>query len=82
MAIERANQLHASIAEADVSDLVAHGSSTEGVKIGASIGVACFPVDDQSLSALLEKADAFQRRWAQAIGDLEMRHRQQRPGRK
>jgi diguanylate cyclase (GGDEF)-like protein len=56
-AVERAERLRASIAEADFSGLHAHGSGAEEVKIRASIGVACFPVDAQSPSALLEKAD-------------------------
>lgn len=56
-AIERAKRLRASIADADFSGLHAHGSGAEEVKISASIGVACFPVDAQSPSELLEKAD-------------------------
>jgi hypothetical protein len=44
-------------AEADFSGLHGHGSGAEEVKISASIGVACFPVDAESPGALLEKAD-------------------------
>jgi diguanylate cyclase len=32
-------------------------TGTEEVKISASLGVACFPVDAQSPSTLLEKTD-------------------------
>jgi diguanylate cyclase (GGDEF)-like protein len=56
-AIMRAEQLCASIADADFSGLHAHGSGSQEVKISASIGVACFPVDARSPSALLERAD-------------------------
>jgi hypothetical protein len=45
------------IADADFSGLHAHRPSAEEVKISASIGVACFPVDAQSPEVLLEKAD-------------------------
>jgi len=55
-AIERAERLCASIAEADFSGLHAR-ISVEAVRISASIGVACFPVDAHSPEALLEKAD-------------------------
>jgi diguanylate cyclase (GGDEF)-like protein len=55
--IERAERLRASIAEADFRGLHAPVSSGEEVRISASIGVACFPVDAQSPEALLEKAD-------------------------
>jgi diguanylate cyclase (GGDEF)-like protein len=55
--IERAERLRASIADADFSGLHAHGTGAKEVNISASIGVACFPVDAQSPSALLEKAD-------------------------
>jgi diguanylate cyclase (GGDEF)-like protein len=56
-AIERAERLRASIAEADFRGLHAPDSTREEVKISASIGVACFPVDAQSPEELLEKAD-------------------------
>jgi diguanylate cyclase (GGDEF)-like protein len=56
-AIERAERLRASIAEADFRGLHAPVSSGEEVRISASIGVACFPIDAQSPEALLEKAD-------------------------
>ena len=56
-AIELAERLRASIAEADFRGLHAPLSSGEEVRIGASIGVACFPVDAQSPQKLLEKAD-------------------------
>jgi diguanylate cyclase (GGDEF)-like protein len=55
-AIERAERLRASIVEADFRGL--HGpTSGDEVRISASIGVACFPVDVGSPEALLEKAD-------------------------
>jgi diguanylate cyclase (GGDEF)-like protein len=56
-AIERAERLRGSIAEADFRGLHGSVSSGEEVRISASIGVACFPVDAQSPEALLEKAD-------------------------
>jgi diguanylate cyclase (GGDEF)-like protein len=56
-AIERAERLRASIAEADFSGLHAPTAGREEVRINASIGVACFPVDAQSPETLLEKAD-------------------------
>jgi diguanylate cyclase (GGDEF)-like protein len=56
-AIVRAERLRASISEADFGGLRARVSSGEEVRISASIGVACFPVDAQSPEALLEKAD-------------------------
>jgi diguanylate cyclase (GGDEF)-like protein len=56
-AIVRAERLRASIAEADFRALHAPVSSGEEVRISASIGVPCFPVDAQSPEALLEKAD-------------------------
>jgi diguanylate cyclase (GGDEF)-like protein len=56
-AIVRAERLRASIAEADYRGLHAPVSSGEEVRISASIGVACFPVDAQSPEHLLEKAD-------------------------
>jgi diguanylate cyclase (GGDEF)-like protein len=56
-AIVRAERLRASIADADFRGLHAPISSGEEVRISASIGVACFPVDAQSPEALLEKAD-------------------------
>jgi diguanylate cyclase (GGDEF)-like protein len=56
-AIVRAEQLRASIAEADFSGLHARISGGEEVRISASIGIACFPVDAQSPETLLEKAD-------------------------
>jgi diguanylate cyclase (GGDEF)-like protein len=56
-AIERAERLRASIAEADFRGLHAPVSSGGEVRISASIGVACFPIDAQSPEALLEKAD-------------------------
>jgi diguanylate cyclase (GGDEF)-like protein len=56
-AIERAERLRASIADADFRGLHAPVSSGEEVRISASIGVACYPVDAQSSEALLEKAD-------------------------
>jgi diguanylate cyclase (GGDEF)-like protein len=56
-AIVRAERLRASIADADFSGLHARISGGEAVRISASIGVACFPVDAQSPEALLEKAD-------------------------
>jgi hypothetical protein len=55
-AVERAERLRASIAEADFRGLHAPVSSREEVRISASIGVACYPVDAQSPEALLEKA--------------------------
>lgn len=57
IAVERAERLRMSIADTDFSRLHAQGPVGEEVKISASIGVACFPVDAQSPSALLEKAD-------------------------
>jgi diguanylate cyclase (GGDEF)-like protein len=56
-AIQRAERLRANIAEADFHGLHAPVSSGEDVRISASIGIACFPVDAQSAEALLEKAD-------------------------
>ncbi|MGD0476045.1 MAG: GGDEF domain-containing protein [Candidatus Velthaea sp.] len=56
-AIVRAESLRASIADADFHGLHAPDSNGEEVRISASIGVACFPVDAQSPEALLEKAD-------------------------
>jgi diguanylate cyclase (GGDEF)-like protein len=56
-AIERAERLRARIAEADFRGLHGPVSSGNEVRISASIGVACFPVDAQSPEALLEKAD-------------------------
>jgi diguanylate cyclase (GGDEF)-like protein len=56
-AIERAERLRASIAAADFRPLHAPGTGGPDVRISASIGVACFPVDAQSPEALLEKAD-------------------------
>jgi diguanylate cyclase (GGDEF)-like protein len=56
-AIERAERLRASIADADFRGLHAPASSAAEVRISASIGVACFPVDAQSPESLLEKAD-------------------------
>ena len=56
-AIERAERLRASIAHADFHGLHTPASSGEEVRISASIGVACFPVDAQSPETLLEKAD-------------------------
>src|SRR5450631_4478299 len=57
-AIERAERLRASIADADFRGLHAPVSSgEEEVRISASIGVACFPVDAPSPETLLEKAD-------------------------
>ena len=56
-AIERAERLRASIVAADFRGLHAPVSSGEEVRISASIGVACFPVDAQSPEKLLEKAD-------------------------
>jgi diguanylate cyclase (GGDEF)-like protein len=56
-AIERAERLRASIADADFRGLHAPVSSGEEVRISASIGVACFPVDAPSPETLLEKAD-------------------------
>jgi diguanylate cyclase (GGDEF)-like protein len=57
LAIERAERLRASIVEADFRGLHAPVASGEEVRISASIGVACFPIDAQSPEALLEKAD-------------------------
>src|SRR5450631_1604007 len=56
-AIERAERLRSSIAGADFRGLHGPVSSGEEVRISASIGVACFPIDAQSPEALLEKAD-------------------------
>src|SRR5450631_423706 len=56
-AIVRAERLRASISEADFGGLHARISGGEEVRIGASIGIACFPVDAQSPETLLEKAD-------------------------
>ena len=56
-AVERAERLRVSIVEADFRGLHAPVASGEEVRISASIGVACFPVDAQSPEALLEKAD-------------------------
>jgi diguanylate cyclase (GGDEF)-like protein len=55
-AIERADRLRASIADADFRPLQPAGVDAQ-VRISASIGVACFPVDARTPSALLEKAD-------------------------
>jgi diguanylate cyclase (GGDEF)-like protein len=55
--IERAERLRSRIAKADFRGLHGPVSSGEEVRISASIGVACFPVDAQSPEALLEKAD-------------------------
>lgn len=57
-AIERAERLRASIAAADFRGLHDAVSTGVEVRISASIGVACFPIDAQSPEALLEKADA------------------------
>jgi diguanylate cyclase (GGDEF)-like protein len=56
-AVERAERLRASIADADFCGLHAPVASAEEVRISASIGVARFPVDAQSPEALLEKVD-------------------------
>lgn len=56
-AIERAERLRASIAETNFSGLHAHAPGVQEVRISASIGVACFPVDAQSPQALLQKSD-------------------------
>jgi diguanylate cyclase (GGDEF)-like protein len=56
-AIERAERLRASIADADFRGLHAPVAGGEEVMISASIGVACFPADAQSPEGLLEKAD-------------------------
>lgn len=56
-AIVRAERLRANIADADFRGLHAPLASGEEVRISASIGVACFPVDAQLPQALLEKAD-------------------------
>jgi diguanylate cyclase (GGDEF)-like protein len=56
-AIVCAERLRASIAEADFRGLHAPVSGGEEVRISASIGVACFPVDAPSPQELLEKAD-------------------------
>jgi diguanylate cyclase (GGDEF)-like protein len=56
-AIVRAERLRASVAEADFRGLHGPVSSGEEVRISASIGVACFPIDAQSPATLLEKAD-------------------------
>jgi diguanylate cyclase (GGDEF)-like protein len=56
-AIDRAERLRVSIADADFRGLHAPVFAAEEVRISASIGVACFPVDAQSPEALLEKAD-------------------------
>lgn len=55
-AIERAQRLRSSVANADFRSLRPAGVTAE-VRISASIGVACFPVDAGTPSALLEKAD-------------------------
>ncbi len=56
-AVERAERLRASIFGADFRALHAPLSTGEEVRISASIGIACFPVDAQSPETLLEKAD-------------------------
>lgn len=53
-AIVRAERRRASIAESDFSGLHAPTAGGEEMRISASIGVACFPVDAQSPEALLE----------------------------
>jgi diguanylate cyclase (GGDEF)-like protein len=55
--VARAETLRASIAAADFSGLHARVAGGAEVRISASIGVACFPVDARSAEALLEKAD-------------------------
>ena len=55
-AVERAERLRAAIAAADFQPLQPAGIRPD-VRISASIGVACFPIDAGSSNALLEKAD-------------------------
>lgn len=55
-AIERAETLRRRIAEADFSGLRTQTSAD--VRISASIGVAAYPLDAATASALLERADA------------------------
>ncbi len=55
-AVERAERLRAAIATADFSPLHPHGVRAN-VRISASIGIACFPMDARSSNAILEKAD-------------------------
>jgi len=57
-AVVRAERLRASIVGADFRGLHAPVPSGEEVRISASIGVACFPVDAPTPEVLLEKADA------------------------
>jgi diguanylate cyclase (GGDEF)-like protein len=56
-AVERADRLRKSIVDANFSGLHPNNSGAEEVRISASIGIACFPIDAQSANALLEKAD-------------------------
>ncbi|HTW83542.1 MAG TPA: GGDEF domain-containing protein [Candidatus Sulfotelmatobacter sp.] len=56
-AIERAEALRARIASLDLAHL-RPAQAPEPVTITASIGVACFPADAATASALLENADA------------------------
>lgn len=57
-AVERAERLRASIADANFIALAPADVTAEPVIISASIGVAAFPVDAATPRELLEKADA------------------------